>query len=178
MDNTYFTSNGGTANVRRPYLGMHLQAVPGNSDVSSQAYHADTGVSEPTQGPNSAPENMTASTTGPRAFWNAAQLPRTGSGAHYPPFPPGSTVADPRSFEENGRTWQNYRPDRYYLPNDAIEQDRLDFTHRAFVLLLDGALALAPFRGDPARVLDIGTGTGTTGLGVAFRERPALTRGR
>lgn len=137
-------------------------AVPRNTDVSSQPYHAN----EPSRHPNAAPAVAQGSQA--REKWNAAQLPQTGSGTHYPPFPPGSTVADPRSFEENGRTWQNYRPDRYYLPNDAIEQDRLDFTHRAFLLLLNGALALAPLRGDPARVLDIGTGTGTRGPGVAF----------
>lgn len=84
----------------------------------------------------------------------------TASPLEYPPFPRGSTIPDPRSVEEHGRLWQNYRPDKYFLPNDAIEQDRLDFSNAAFRLLLDGALHLAPVQGDPGRVLDIGTGTG------------------
>ncbi|KAK7918498.1 hypothetical protein PG985_010372 [Apiospora marii] len=87
--------------------------------------------------------------------------------SEYPPFPRGSTIPDPRSVEEHGRLWQNYRPDKYFLPNDAIEQDRLDFSNAAFRLLLDGALHLAPVQGDPARVLDIGTGTGVWAIQYA-----------
>ncbi|KAK7937692.1 uncharacterized protein PG986_014560 [Apiospora aurea] len=89
----------------------------------------------------------------------------------YPSFPRGSTIPDPRSVEEHGRLWQNYRPDKYFLPNDAIEQDRLDFSNAAFRFMLDGALHLAPVQGDPARVLDIGTGTGVWAIQYA-REHP------
>ncbi|KAK7960586.1 hypothetical protein PG996_011230 [Apiospora saccharicola] len=86
----------------------------------------------------------------------------------YPPFPRGNTIPDPRSVEEHGRLWQNYRPDKYFLPNDAIEQDRLDFSNAAFRCLLDGALHLAPVHGDPAHVLDIGTGTGRLFTHLAY----------
>ncbi|KAK9418236.1 hypothetical protein SUNI508_08197 [Seiridium unicorne] len=86
----------------------------------------------------------------------------------------GNTIADPLSVEEKGRIWQNYKPDRYFLPNDAVEQDRLDFaSYRGCCLMLhmiqdphtrsaalDDVLHLAPVKGDPLRVLDIGTGTG------------------
>ncbi|ETS85309.1 hypothetical protein PFICI_03334 [Pestalotiopsis fici W106-1] len=128
-----------------------------------------------------------------------------------------STVDDPDSREDaEGRIWQNYRPDKYFLPNDSTEQDRLNLIHRAFCLQLyllqdpvershkvEDALLLyddpyclssmlgfakrwklhgafhstihevacleaiaklslrsAPIKGDPPRVLDIGTGTG------------------
>lgn len=55
----------------------------------------------------------------------------------YGDFARGNTVPDPVSQEDaEGRVWQNYRPDKYFLPNDAIEQDRLDFTHRFFCLQL------------------------------------------
>ncbi|KAK6214346.1 hypothetical protein LQW54_004574 [Pestalotiopsis sp. IQ-011] len=55
----------------------------------------------------------------------------------YGEFARGNTVPDPVSEEDaEGRVWQNYRPDKYFLPNDAIEQDRLDFTHRVFCLQL------------------------------------------
>lgn len=102
-------------------------------------------------------------------------FPQTGPFSHpYGQFQRGDTIGDPVSLrDESGRLWQNYRPDKYFLPHDAIEQDRLDFTHRGFVLQLqrlqdprvrnsnpEDALHLAPIQGDPARVLDMGTGTG------------------
>jgi hypothetical protein len=92
----------------------------------------------------------------------------------YGEFTRGSTIGDPVSVEdEKGRMWQNYKPDKYFLPNDAVEQDRLDFNHKSFCIQLhkmqdphtrsenpDDALHLAPIKGDPPRVLDFGTGTG------------------
>lgn len=45
------------------------------------------------------------------------------------------------------------------LPNDDVEQERLDLQHHTFKIYLDGKLHLAPLR-HPRRVLDIGTGTG------------------
>jgi hypothetical protein len=92
----------------------------------------------------------------------------------YDEFTRGSTIGDPVSVEDDkGRMWQNYKPDKYFLPNDAVEQDRLDFTHKGFCIQLHkmqdprtrsenvaDALHLAPIKGDPSRVLDIATGTG------------------
>ena len=72
----------------------------------------------------------------------------------------GSTIPDPHSVEEGGRTWQAYREGTYFLPNDALEQDRLDMQHYLYKLLLDDKLFWAPLQGQPANVLDIGTGTG------------------
>ncbi|KAK8040255.1 hypothetical protein PG991_000043 [Apiospora marii] len=62
-------------------------------------------------------------------------------------------------YDEQGRTFQAYREDGYYLPNDPKEQDRLDFQHNVYKLLIEGRLYLAPIR-DPRHVLDLGTGTG------------------
>jgi hypothetical protein len=45
----------------------------------------------------------------------------------------------------------------YSLPNDGVEQERLDLQHYMFLLLLNGKLAMAPFSA-PRYVLDIGTG--------------------
>ncbi|KAF1953458.1 S-adenosyl-L-methionine-dependent methyltransferase [Byssothecium circinans] len=59
----------------------------------------------------------------------------------------------------NGRRYHGYRSGTYLLPNDDEEQDRLDFVHHIFLLMLDGKLYNAPLQ-NPRRVLDIGTGTG------------------
>ncbi|KAI1821870.1 S-adenosyl-L-methionine-dependent methyltransferase [Xylaria intraflava] len=62
--------------------------------------------------------------------------------------------------EENGRTYHKYKQGRYFLPNDSIEQDRLDLQHQLFCLTIGGKLNLAPLPKRPRRVLDIATGTG------------------
>lgn len=45
------------------------------------------------------------------------------------------------------------------MPNDESEQDRLDLSHQMFKLTMGNKLYLAPID-IPARILDIGTGTG------------------
>ncbi len=86
----------------------------------------------------------------------------------------GDTIADPLSYEQHGRGWAAYRDDRYFLPNDAIEQDRLDLQHEIFEQLIDRDLGLAPIaRGIPSyptNVLDVATGTGLWALEWAERH--------
>jgi ubiquinone/menaquinone biosynthesis C-methylase UbiE len=72
----------------------------------------------------------------------------------------GWTISDPASVEERGRTFSTYREGAYFLPNDALEQNRLDLEHEMWKLTLDGALSMVPFEKTPESVLDIGTGTG------------------
>ncbi|KAK9776349.1 putative S-adenosyl-L-methionine-dependent methyltransferase [Seiridium cardinale] len=84
----------------------------------------------------------------------------------------GQSVYDAESVVgESGNLYQNYKPGKYLLPNDAAEQDRLDIMHVSFRLLLDGRLALAPFTESPHYVLDIGTGTGIWAIQFA-EEHP------
>ncbi|KAF3020085.1 hypothetical protein E8E14_003003 [Neopestalotiopsis sp. 37M] len=96
----------------------------------------------------------------------------------------GNSVADPVSRKDaDGRVWQDYRPDKYFLPNDATEQDRLNLFHQGFCLQLhllqdptvrsqkvEDALVLAPINGDPPRVLDLATGTGVWAIEFARRH--------
>ncbi len=76
----------------------------------------------------------------------------------------GETIADPLSYEVAGRSYTAYRDNKYFLPNDAAEQDRLDLQHELFELVIDRELGLAPIaRGIPsypANVLDIASGIG------------------
>ncbi|KAM5446658.1 hypothetical protein MaudCBS49596_006439, partial [Microsporum audouinii] len=60
---------------------------------------------------------------------------------------------------ENGRRYHAFREGIYTLPNDKEEQDRMDLVHHIYLLLLEGALHIAPIS-NPRRVLDLGTGTG------------------
>lgn len=61
---------------------------------------------------------------------------------------------------ENGRRYHRYRQGEYPLPNDEIEQDRLDLYHHIFKMLIGGDLYCAPVPPNCQRVLDFGTGTG------------------
>ncbi|KAJ6026384.1 S-adenosyl-L-methionine-dependent methyltransferase [Penicillium canescens] len=70
-------------------------------------------------------------------------------------MPQSSIIVDP----DNGRRYHSYHEGEYLLPNDEMEQDRLDLTHHIYLMIMNGALHLAPVK-TPARVLDLGTGTG------------------
>ncbi|KAH6647071.1 S-adenosyl-L-methionine-dependent methyltransferase [Truncatella angustata] len=84
----------------------------------------------------------------------------------------GQSVYDADSVVgESGNLYHGYKQGKYFLPNDAEEQDRLDIMHVSFRLLLDGKLALAPFEEPPRYVLDIGTGTGIWAIQYA-EEHP------
>jgi hypothetical protein len=68
---------------------------------------------------------------------------------------------------ENGR---RYASNRYLIPNDETEEERLDLVHHLWGLFLKGELHRAKLNGanergpeePPFRVLDLGTGTGRT----------------
>src|SRR6201996_5073310 len=68
---------------------------------------------------------------------------------------------------ENGRRYHAYRDGRYLLPNDEAEQDRLDFHHHLFRLIIGGKLFRAPISSNPQRVLDFATGTGIWAIDFA-----------
>lgn len=61
---------------------------------------------------------------------------------------------------ENGRTYHKYKQGTYLLPNDEIEQNRLDLQHHLSKLTLHGKLHLAPLKPNIHNALDFGTGTG------------------
>jgi hypothetical protein len=63
--------------------------------------------------------------------------------------------------EENDRTYHEFMAGRYPLPNDELEQDRLDLQHALFLLTHNGKLLVGPVDLPRVhRVLDLGTGTG------------------
>ncbi|GES59703.1 methyltransferase [Aspergillus terreus] len=66
----------------------------------------------------------------------------------------------------NGRRYHSYHEGEYVLPNDEQEQDRMDLSHHIYRMLLEGELNRAPVK-NPARVLDIGTGTGIWAIDFA-----------
>ncbi|KAL3962461.1 hypothetical protein ACCO45_003984 [Purpureocillium lilacinum] len=146
-------------------------AVPPGADDS----HGPQPLSEPHRGHGG---TMQAYPRGPRPVASVAR-PGRPSGA------PGSRVLQPEDadddafsdfsdeasqteslrssiFEyvyENGRTYHSYRAGQYLLPNDELEQERLDLTHHVFLLTLDGAPCVTQLH-DPHSILDLGTGTG------------------
>lgn len=65
---------------------------------------------------------------------------------------------------ENGRRYHRKSEDKYLMPTDETEQDRLDMAHHLELLLLGGALHMAPVPQNAPNVLDCGTGTGIWAL--------------
>ncbi|EXF86460.1 methyltransferase domain-containing protein [Colletotrichum fioriniae PJ7] len=84
-----------------------------------------------------------------------------------------------RYREENGRTYHAYREGRYVLPNDAVENDRLDLQHHLYTLTFDGKLFVSPAGRDKPlkRVLDAGTGTGIWAMDFADDHQETLITG-
>jgi SAM-dependent methyltransferase len=78
---------------------------------------------------------------------------------------------------ENGRRYHAYREGRYILPNDEAEQERLDFHHHLFRLIIGGKLFQAPIDSKPQRVLDFATGTGIWAIDFADEFPSALVIG-
>ncbi|KAI0177191.1 S-adenosyl-L-methionine-dependent methyltransferase [Pestalotiopsis sp. NC0098] len=80
-----------------------------------------------------------------------------------------SVVEEGSILGESGRTYHGYKDGTsgYLLPNDAAEQDRLDFQHAMMAHLWDGRLVLAPLPRAPRLALDVATGTGIWALEFA-----------
>ncbi|KAH6657408.1 S-adenosyl-L-methionine-dependent methyltransferase [Truncatella angustata] len=83
---------------------------------------------------------------------------------------------DPSAVLENERTYHGYKDGKYWLPNDATEQDRLDLQHVAWSCYMSGSLAWAPLE-EPRHVLDIGTGTGIWAIEFAEKHPGAQVIG-
>lgn len=68
---------------------------------------------------------------------------------------------------ENGRRYHAFKDGSYVMPNDESESDRLDLTHQMLKIVLGNKIALAPIGEKPARILDVGTGTGLWAVEMA-----------
>jgi hypothetical protein len=79
----------------------------------------------------------------------------------------GSTSATSSIYAhsyEHGRRYQCFKNGRYPIPNDDTEQSREDMKHAMLLELTDGELFYAPIGDHPQQILDIGTGTGESGI--------------
>ncbi|EWG54335.1 hypothetical protein FVEG_12577 [Fusarium verticillioides 7600] len=71
---------------------------------------------------------------------------------------------------ENGRTYHSFKDGKYHLPNDQVENERLDLQHNLFLLTFGDRLGLAPPNEPGVKVgsvLDVGTGTGIWAIDYA-----------
>ncbi|KAJ3956865.1 hypothetical protein N0V92_006579 [Colletotrichum tropicale] len=76
-----------------------------------------------------------------------------------------SSILDYR--RENGRTYHRLSEGKYYLPNDAREQDRLDIVNHLWRIVFDDGFCSCPKNDGAKRVLDLGTGTGAWAMDYA-----------
>jgi len=77
---------------------------------------------------------------------------------------------------ENGRRYHSFRQGSYVLPNDDIEQERMDLWHHVENLVLGGEPTKAPLN-NPRAILDVGTGTGIWAIDAADRYPTAIVYG-
>lgn len=77
---------------------------------------------------------------------------------------------------ENGRRYHAYKAGSYPLPNDEAELERIDIKHHVIMLLSGGHLHLAPLI-SPAKILDLGTGTGIWAMEMADQYPDSLVIG-
>ncbi|KAI4241972.1 MAG: hypothetical protein LQ352_007333 [Teloschistes flavicans] len=68
---------------------------------------------------------------------------------------------------QHGRRYHAYQSGRYDLPNDELEQQRLELQYHALRLAFGDKLFFAPIGDKPTKVLDVGTGTGIWAIDVA-----------
>lgn len=66
---------------------------------------------------------------------------------------------------ENGRRYHAYKEGKYFMPEDEIEQERMDMQHHAIFTTL-GRHFFSPIE-KPAMILDLGCGTGIWAIQVA-----------
>ncbi|KAI1076969.1 S-adenosyl-L-methionine-dependent methyltransferase [Whalleya microplaca] len=81
-------------------------------------------------------------------------------GMSYPSSTMSATSSIFDHIVENGRTYHRFKEGKYMLPNDALEQSRLDYQHRLYTQVNNGNLCISPIKENTRNVLDIGTGTG------------------
>ncbi|KAI0012072.1 S-adenosyl-L-methionine-dependent methyltransferase [Xylariaceae sp. FL0662B] len=81
-------------------------------------------------------------------------------GMSYPSSTMSATSSILNHIVENGRTYHRFKEGKYMLPNDEMEQSRLDYQHRLYTQVNNGKLCIAPIDQEVRNVLDIGTGTG------------------
>ncbi|TDZ29646.1 putative methyltransferase tdiE [Colletotrichum spinosum] len=143
------------------------QSPPSQPPPPKQPRRDSATLMPPPPRPGSAPENAAAAV--------AAAYPATYYDDDYNQTVPitrdandavmHSTILNYR--RENGRTYHRLSDGKYALPNDALEQERLDIVNHLWMLTFDGAYCLCPKNEGARRVLDIGTGTGTWALDYA-----------
>ncbi|KIW22856.1 uncharacterized protein PV07_11109 [Cladophialophora immunda] len=80
-------------------------------------------------------------------------------------------------IEENGRKYPAYGRNMYGLPIDEREQERNNIQHVKFRKIIGGALHRAPIPLAPARILDLGTGSGIWAIDAADQYETAVVTG-
>ncbi|KAI1438202.1 S-adenosyl-L-methionine-dependent methyltransferase [Xylaria sp. CBS 124048] len=157
----------GSLRTELPYMPFHMVAAR-NRDTPAEPSQISNVAQQGRQTQQLLATSLQETLIERRMPWGDASAPslpsvddRRNSDARSLPGSVDSSLSlDPALYEfveENGRTYHKYKQGRYFLPNDSLEQDRLDLQHQLFCLTAGGKLNLCPLPRRPKRVLDIAT---------------------
>lgn len=89
-----------------------------------------------------------------------------------------SVTSSVMDFKEvHGRTYHAYKEGRYTLPNDEVENERLDIHHELIKKAMGGRLYFAPIHYSIHRVIDLATGSGIWAIDFADHHPSAIVIG-
>ncbi|KAF2668219.1 LaeA-like protein [Microthyrium microscopicum] len=95
-------------------------------------------------------------------------------------FSQPTPASAPQHYKENTRNYHAFRRGMYLYPCDEDEKDRMDIYHKIFEVARRGQLHTAPIissHNEPARIMDVGCGTGIWAIDIADRYPTAEVLG-
>ena len=139
-----------------PHSSTAAKGASATLDIAIDPSHGTSTGQDPSKEPTPAPDHPEAT---PDAGYDSDGRSSTTS------LTP--SLRTPHTFRH--RAYQSHAAGRYPFPCDAAERSRLDLVHAMHRVAMSNRLYYAPLPPAPARILDLGTGTGQWAIEMAER---------